>query len=88
MKQRDVLPEPVHTAFWEEINGVFAKYEREHKLTPEVMLAIVSKSVGMLLAFQDPATMSNERALLTVSANIEAGNAQAITDMALGKIKR
>lgn len=88
MKQRDMLPEPVHTAFWEEINGVFAKYEREHNITPEVMLAIVSKSVGMLIAFQDPATMSNERAMLTVRANIEAGNAQAITDIALGKIQR
>lgn len=50
-------------------------------------LAVVSTFVGQLIALQDRRRFSPERIMAMVAANIELGNAAAITAVGLGIIK-
>lgn len=48
---------------------------------PAEMLAVVSYTVGQLLALQDQRKMTPAMGLQIISDNIEAGNAQAIKEV-------
>lgn len=65
-----------HEAFYQELVAVLRK--RTDKLTSEEMLAIAANMLGKIIAMQDQRTMTRERALQIVAANIELGNEQVI----------
>jgi hypothetical protein len=58
---------------------------RKHadKVSAEEMLAICANMLGKLIAMQDQRTMTRERAMQTVGANIELGNQHVINDLAV-----
>lgn len=51
------------------------------KLSAAEMLAIAANMVGKLVALQDQRTMTADRAMQVVIANVELGNQQAIQAM-------
>lgn len=51
-------------------------------LSGEEMLAIVSQVLGQLIALQGQRTMTPDRAMAIVAANIEEGNRTALADLA------
>ena len=50
----------------------------KHRLTEMEALALASQLVGMMLASQDPTSISKEEAILMVQRNIEYGNHSTI----------
>jgi len=50
----------------------------KHRLTEMEALALASQLVGMMLASQDPTSISKEEAILLVRCNIEYGNHSTI----------
>jgi hypothetical protein len=53
--------------------------------TPEEMLAISALVVGMMVALQDQSTMTIDRAMAIVRANIEMGNQRAVEEAIIGE---
>ena len=51
-------------------------------LSGEEMLAIMSQVLGQLIAVQDQRTMTPDRAMAIVVANLEEGNRAALADLA------
>lgn len=77
--KRPIKPEPGHVAFRADLIAVLRKHEAN--LTAEDMLALAAHLVGQLIALQDQRTMSPDRAMATVAANIEQGNQEVIDDL-------
>jgi hypothetical protein len=73
---RTTKPEPRHAAFRDDLIAVLRKHGDDVS-APE-MLALASHMVGQLVALQDQRTMSPERAMEIVAANIETGNHEVI----------
>jgi hypothetical protein len=73
---RTVASPPNAQRFHEEFALLLKKHLADEQ--PEVLLAVASYAVGQLVALQDQATMTPERAMRIVAANIEAGNHSAI----------
>lgn len=53
---------------------------------PDGMLAVTSKLVGKLLATLDPKRYTSDSAMAIVTANIEAGNAEMVTELMMQKM--
>lgn len=87
MKMKTVIPGEVEKAYWAELTAMLLKYEKGG-LSAEIMLAMTSKAVGMLIAMQEPNLMTPDRALMIVQRNIEDGNAQMLTDIATGRLTK
>lgn len=79
MLTKNTLIKPQHTAFRNALVNVY----REHGkgLDAQEMLALAAQLVGQLLAIQDQRRVSVEMCMEMISANIEAGNAQAIAEL-------
>jgi hypothetical protein len=54
------------------------------RLTPPEQLAILSYTIGQMIALQDQRSMTGEQAMMLVSQNITQGNEDAI-EFILGK---
>lgn len=80
------MPPPLKTkaasaecqTYVDDLKAVLAKHEH---LTPMEMLAGASHLVGTLVALQDQTKVTPGMAMQLVSANIERGNAEALTDL-------
>lgn len=68
-------PTKEQVAFRDDMIVTLRKHDH---LRPDELLAVASYFVGQLLALQDQRKLTPAEALQVVSANIEAGNAQAI----------
>lgn len=79
MKMKVVEPGPAHQAFRNDMVETMRKHQH---LPPDQMLAIAAYFVGQLVALQDQRKMTPQMALAVVSENIEAGNAQAMKEVA------
>jgi hypothetical protein len=63
--------------------AVIAAIQRfKHKLSGMEILAILSYTVGQTIAMQDQRTITHEMIWELVGANIEAGNAAVINELA------
>lgn len=69
-------PGPNHQEFRNELLAVVSKHS--DVLSAVDMLALASHLVGQIIALQDQGTMTRERALDIVQANIEQGNKEII----------
>lgn len=78
MAERIMAPTAEHQKFMQDLKQALAN---NVNLRGEEMLAIASVFLGQLIAAQDAATMSPQRAMAIVARNIEAGNQQAVIDM-------
>jgi hypothetical protein len=78
MKERIVTATAEHEAAYQDLCAVL---KRHPWLTLPEMLAVASNFVGKLMAHQDQRTMTPERAIEIVRANIEAGNKQAVDEL-------
>lgn len=79
MSARTIAPSDADRLFYEDATALIKRY-----LTPDTqerVLAIASQIVGKILAMQDQRTMTPERGLAIISANIEAGNQQVIANL-------
>lgn len=76
MPPRIISTEKRHEDVMEDFKAVLTKHK--DKLSASEMLAISSQLVGQILALQDQRTMTAEAGLLTIQANIEQGNRDAI----------
>jgi hypothetical protein len=73
--------QPKHTAFRDDLVAVLKK----HDLTAPEMLALAAHLTGQLVALQDQTTMTPERAMDIVAANLELGNQAIIGDLLASK---
>lgn len=81
---KTVQPNPHHVAMRDAVIAAMRPFD----FLPAIeMLAVMSYTVGQLIALQDQTTYTAAAAMEVVSQNIELGNAQAITAAGLGKLK-
>jgi septum formation topological specificity factor MinE len=73
---KSVLPTKADEALRDDIMALVQRHLTPD--TPDRVLAIASQVVGQVLALQDQRTMTKERALQLIMANIETGNAGVI----------
>lgn len=69
-------PTPAHEAFLAELKATLGSSGKD--LDAQVLLAIASQFVGMLLAMQDQRRMTPAMGMEIVARNLEIGNATAI----------
>jgi uncharacterized protein YejL (UPF0352 family) len=74
---------PQHENFYQDLVALVDKHSAH--LGNDEMLAVASNMVGKLIAMQDQRTMTEHRAMLIVSENIQAGNRQAVDQLISGK---
>lgn len=74
------LAKPEHEVFYQELVELLRKHGGH--IPAEEMLAIGANMVGKIIALQDQRTMTHERALKIVAANIEMGNQHIIGELA------
>jgi hypothetical protein len=80
MRKRTIEPNGKHQAFKMDVDALLIKHGAT--LAADEILALCAQVVGMVIAFQDRDTMSADRALAIVMANIEGGNAQGLASLA------
>ncbi len=73
---------PQHNAFHNELIALLQKHAGQ--LDAVEMLALGGHMVGQILALQDQRTMTPEKGMAIILANIEKGNAEAIDQLAGG----
>lgn len=71
-----MLVRPEHQVAYEDLVGLLRKHA--DKMSKEEFLAVAANIVGKIIALQNKATTSKDRALEIVGHNIELGNAEAI----------
>lgn len=71
-----VEPHGKHRAFRDDLVDVLRKHGE--RLSAPEMLALASHLVGQLVALQDQRSMSPDRAMEIVAANIEQGNQEVL----------
>lgn len=74
-----VLARPEHEVAYQDLVTLLRKHSE--KISAEEMLGIAANLVGKLIAMQDQRTMTRDRALAIVSANLEAGNAMVLDEI-------
>ena len=70
------LASPAHEVTYRELLALLSSHSDE--LNAEQLLAIAANVVGKLIAMQDKSTMTLDRAMQTVLANIQQGNAEVM----------
>lgn len=80
---RQVAPSERHKAFRDDAIALLRKHAEQ--LPAEEILALAAHLVGQTLAMQDQRTMTPERGMEIVVANIEAGNHEAIANLTATK---
>lgn len=76
---------PTHEAFYQELTGLLRKYADQ--LSAVEILAICANMTGQVLALQNASAATPDQYLRVLTTNLELGNAQAITDAAMGKLR-
>lgn len=76
---KPVPARPEHEVAYQDLVTLLRKHSE--KISAEEMLGIAANLVGKLIAMQDQRTMTRDRALAIVSANLEAGNAMALDEI-------
>ena len=79
MKMKVKAPTKNHEAFR---NDMVAALRKHQHLPPDEMLAVAAYFVGQLLALQDQRKLTASMAMEIVAQNIEAGNQNAIAEVA------
>ena len=70
-----------HEAFRQDVLAVLKRHTDKYDLPSEEVLALTANIVGMTLAMQNQLTMTKERAMEIVIANIEIGNQTVIDEL-------
>ena len=78
------LAKPEHEVAYQDLVALMRRHA--DKMTAEEMLAVGGNMLGKMIAMQDRATMSPDRALQIVSLNIQEGNDQVLAMHAKGEI--
>ena len=74
-----MLPQPEHKELYKDLCELLKKFS--DKLTSEEVLAIAANMLGKIVALQDQRTMTREKALKIIIANLELGNQQVIAEL-------
>lgn len=80
MRMKIVQPTPDAEKFRNELLALCQRHNADDK--KETLLAIASYAVGQLIALQDQRTMTQDKVMKLISANIEAGNKYVIDELA------
>ena len=80
MSAKRILANSEHEVAYQELVALVGRHAAE--VSAVELLAIAANMLGKMIALQDQRTMTRERALEIVLKNIEAGNQQAIDDLA------
>jgi hypothetical protein len=78
-RRRVVEAQPRHQEFRNDVVAVLRKHAGH--LSAEEMLALAAHLTGQVIALQDQRTMSPQRAMEIVIANLEAGNDEAMAEV-------
>jgi len=73
------LAAPEHEASYQEMCDLLKRHA--DKVSAVDLLAIASNMIGKLIALQDQRTMTREKAMKIVVANIEEGNRQVFSEL-------
>jgi hypothetical protein len=76
---------PEHEIAYQELAALMKRCTDRYKLSSEELLAVAANMLGKVIAqLQDQRTMTKERAMAIVCANLEMGNQHVIGEL-LGK---
>lgn len=77
---RSIAPTVAHRTFRDDLISILRRHAGE--LDAKEMLALSAHLVGQIVAMQDQRTVTPDMAMQIVSSNIEAGNAEALSEIA------
>jgi hypothetical protein len=77
---KTVMAPQAYEVAYQDLVKLFRKHA--DKMSPAEMLAVAANLVGKILAMQNQRTMTREKALEILMANIEIGNKQAVDELA------
>jgi hypothetical protein len=75
------LAKPEHEIAYQELANLMRRCTDKYKLSSEELLAVASNMLGKIIALQDQRTMTKDRAMQIVCANLEMGNQHIIGDL-------
>jgi methylmalonyl-CoA mutase cobalamin-binding subunit len=75
-----VIPNAHHEAFYQDLCALMKKHCDEHNLSDIELLALVSQSLGGIIAGQDQRKYTSAGIMEMVAKNIEMGNQRFITE--------
>lgn len=75
-----VTARPEHEVAYQDLTELVRKHA--DKMSAQELLAIAANMLGKLVAMQDQRTMTPDKAIAIVAANIEAGNQQVLEELA------
>lgn len=73
------IARPEHEVLFQDMVDLLRRHADQ--MSSEEMLAVGANMIGKLIALQDQRTMTRERALKILIANIEAGNEQVVEQL-------
>lgn len=76
------IAKPEHEITYQDLAALIKKCTEKYNLSSEELLAVASNMLGKIIALQDQRTMTKDRAMKIVCANLEMGNQHIIGDLA------
>lgn len=76
------VAKPEHEISYQELAAFMKRQTDKYNLSSEELLAVASNMLGKIIALQDQRTMTKDRAMKIVCANLEMGNQHIIGDLA------
>jgi hypothetical protein len=75
------IAKPEHEIAYQELAAFLKRQTDKYNLSSEELLAVASNMLGKIIALQDQRTMTKDRALKIVCANLEMGNQHLIGEL-------
>lgn len=75
------ISKPEHEIAYQDLAALIKRQTDKYNLTSEELLDIASNMLGKIIALQDQRTMTKDRAMKIVCANLEHGNQSLIDEL-------
>ena len=75
------IAKPEHEIAYQDLAALIKKCTDKYSLSSEELLAVAANMLGKIIALQDQRTMTRDRAMKIVCANLEMGNQHIIGEL-------
>ena len=75
------IAKPEHEIAYQDLAALIKKRTDKYGLSSEELLAVAANMLGKIIALQDQRTMTKDRAMKIVCANLEMGNQHIIGEL-------
>jgi hypothetical protein len=77
------IAKPEHEVAYQELVALIRRLTAQHNLSSVDLLAVAANMLGKIVALQDQRTITPDKAMDIIVANLQIGNDQAIESLAL-----